>query len=186
MEKTTDMRSQTHSASARIWVDALACVMLFCVALLPVRSLAEGPDAEAASDAESARLRASIELLRSDIRTEKTEIISENIEFTAEQAAKFWPLHAEYNVALNRLFDERLYLINDYLGLYESMTDKQAEALAKRSFDWEARNTKLKRTWFKKFSKVITARKAAQFFQIEGRLNSAIDLQISAGLPLIR
>jgi hypothetical protein len=143
-------------------------------------------DVETLSDSEAARVRTSIELLRSDIRAEKTEIIAENLEFTSDEAAKFWPLHAEYHVALNKLFDERLYLINDYLLIHEAMTDKEAEALVKRSFDWETRQTKLKRQWFKKFSRVIPARKAAQFFQIEGRLNSAIDLQISAALPLIR
>jgi hypothetical protein len=177
-------QTQPESLSARIAVHA--GVMLLYTLFLPLPLHAQAEEAAAAADAESARLRTSIELLRSDIRTEKTEIIAENIEFTAEEAARFWPLHAEYHVALNKLFDERLYLINEYLGSHETMTDAQAEALAKRSFDWEASNTKLKRQWFKKFSRVIPARKAAQFFQIEGRLNSAIDLQVSAALPLIR
>lgn len=164
----------------------LACAALLCTALLPAVGWAQSEDDLALVDAEAAKLRSSIELLRSDIRTEKAEIISENIEFTAEEAIAFWPLHAEYHLALNKLLDERLYLINEYLGAYETMSDQQAKAFAKRAFDWEARNTKLKRVWFRKFSKVIPARKAAQFFQIEGRLNAAIDLQISAALPLIR
>jgi hypothetical protein len=160
--------------------------VLLCSALGPRPAVAEEADAEALADARAARLRTSIELLRSDVRAEKAEIIAENIEFTAEEALAFWPLHAEYNVALNELMDERLYLINEYLGMYDTMSDKQAQAIAKKAFDWEARTTKLKRKWFRKFSRVIPARKAAQFFQIEGRLNSAIDLQISASLPLIR
>jgi hypothetical protein len=66
------------------------------------------------------------------------------------------------------------------------MTDDQAVALAKKVFDWESKRTDLKKTWFKKFSKAVPARKAAQFFQIENQLNAALDLQLAAALPLIQ
>lgn len=180
------MKSQNTQSIWPARLTALMCATLFCATIFPHQSVAEEADAEAVADARAAKLRTSIELLRSDVRAEKAEIIAENIKFTAEEALVFWPLHAEYNVALNKLMDERLYLINEYLGIYETMTDKQAQAIAKKAFDWEARKTKLKRKWFKKFSRAVSPRKAAQFFQLEGRLNSAIDLQISASLPLIR
>ena len=63
------------------------------------------------------------------------------------------------------------------------MTDKQAEQLAKDAFDLEAQRLKLKRAWFKKFAKVVSAKKAAQFFQLENQLNAALDLRIAAALP---
>ena len=66
------------------------------------------------------------------------------------------------------------------------MTDQQATALAEKVFDLEKKRTDLKRTWFKKFSKVVPAKKAAQFFQIENQLNAALDLQLAAALPLIQ
>ena len=58
--------------------------------------------------------------------------------------------------------------------------------LAQKVFDWEEKHTKLKRTWFKKFSKVVPAKKAAQLFQIENQLNAAPDLRLAASLPLIK
>jgi hypothetical protein len=181
------MNTQPCSLNISNRIPALLCSGLLCAAVLAGAARAQSADTETPpSDEESARLRTSIELLRSDVRAEKAQIIAANITFTAEEAAAFWPLHTEYNAALNRLLDERLYLINEYLGLYERMTDKEATALATKVFDWEARSTKLKRTWFKKFSKAVSAKKAAQFFQLEGQLNAAIALQISANLPLIR
>jgi hypothetical protein len=141
---------------------------------------ATGPSIDAGN------LRAFIELARSDLRTQKTFIIAQNIQFTDDEAAEFWPLHSEYNLALNQLLDERLRLLNEYAGLYKTMTDQQATALANKVFGWEEKRTKLKRTWFKKFSKVVPAKKAAQFFQIENQLNAALDLQLAASLPLIK
>jgi hypothetical protein len=58
--------------------------------------------------------------------------------------------------------------------------------LAKRTFDLEKKKVDLKSKYFKKFSKIMPAKKAARFFQIENQLNTAIDLRVAASLPLIK
>ena len=135
---------------------------------------------------DAGNLRAFIELVRSDIKTQKTLIIAQIIQFTDAEAVEFWPLHSEYTVQLNKLLDQRLVLLEEYAAAYQNMTDAQATSLAQKVFDLEAKRVDLKRTWFKKFSKVVPARKAAQFFQIENQLNAALDLQLAAALPLIK
>ena len=131
-------------------------------------------------------LRAFIEMVRTDIQTEKATIIAENLSFTEDEAFEFWPLHREYSLELSKLFDQRLNLIRKHVANFEAMTDKQAEQLADDVFDLEAKRLKLKRTWFKKFAKVISSKKAAQFFQLENQLNAAIDLRVAAAMPLIK
>ncbi len=131
-------------------------------------------------------LRAFVALARSDLRTEKALIFAENIDFTGDEALEFWPLHREYDLAQNKLFDRRLGLITRYAQQYQAMSDKDATQLANDVFDLEAKRTSLKRKYFKKFSKVISPLKAARFFQIENQINLAIDLQIAAELPLIK
>ena len=166
----------------------LALTALAAALALTVAAPAQDSDARLAARAsiDAGNLRAFIELARSDLKTQKTLIIAQNIQFTDDEAAEFWPLHSEYNLALNRLLDERLRLLNEYAGFYKTMTDQQATTLANKVFAWEEKRTKLKRTWFKKFSKVVPAKKAAQFFQIENQLNAVLDLQLAASLPLIK
>lgn len=135
---------------------------------------------------DAGKLRAFIELARSDIRTEKTLIIAQNIQFTEDEATGFWAFHSDYNNELNKLLDQRLELLDHYAATYKDMTDKQAADLAGKAFNWEEKRTKLKRIWFKKFCKVIPAKKAAQFFQIENQLNAVLDLRLAASLPLIK
>jgi hypothetical protein len=158
------------------------------VAMSAFTSMAQQPDATPAASVQpdEGNLRAFIELVRSDIQTEKATIIAENIKFTDEEADEFWPLHREYSLELSKLFDLRLNLIRKHVGHFDNLTDKQAKQLAADAFDLEEKRLKLKRTWFKKFAKVITARKAAQFFQLENQLNAAIDLRVAAALPLIK
>ena len=101
------------------------------------------PPVTAAGRLDAGNLRAFIELARSDLKTQKTLIIAQNIQFTDDEAVEFWPLHSEYNLELNKLLDERLQLLNEYAGVYKTMTDQQATALAKKVFAWEEKRTKL-------------------------------------------
>lgn len=167
---------------------ALSLSALAVGLMLTAAALAQNSNAPQAKEPaiDAGNLRAFIELARSDLKTQKTLIIAQNIQFTDDEAAEFWPLHSEYNLELNQLLDERLQLLNEYAGLYKTMTDKQATALANKVLNLEEKRTRLKRTWFKKFSKVVPAKKAAQFFQIENQLNAALDLQLAAALPLIK
>jgi hypothetical protein len=131
-------------------------------------------------------LRAFVELVRSDIRTQKTYILAQNMELTNDEAVEFWPLQREYNLELNRLYDRRFALIRKFLSTYDSITDDQACQLADEALSLEESRTRLKRKYFTEFSKVITPRKAVRFFQIENQINAAIDLRIAAALPLIK
>jgi hypothetical protein len=41
-------------------------------------------------------VEAYIELLKSDLRTQKVAVITESMRFTDEGSAAFWPIHREY------------------------------------------------------------------------------------------
>jgi hypothetical protein len=84
------------------------------------------------------------------------------------------------------LLDERLELIQFYAENYHKMDDKLASSYNEKLFDLEDKRTKLKRTWFKNFSKAVTAKKAAQIFQIENQINRTLDEQLFGSLPRIQ
>jgi hypothetical protein len=166
---------------------AMPVAVLCLVAAGPLGAqTSKTPLPQPSPEPDEGNLRAFIELVRSDIKTEKTFIIAQNIHLTTDEAVEFWPLHRDYDLALTKLLDARLELIGDYLDVVDTMTDKQAAALAKSVFDLEEKRVDLKRKWFKKFCKVVPARKAAQFFQIENQINAALDLRLAAALPLIK
>ena len=177
-------QSQSHpiSRSAFLRSLALGAPLLSAPALM---AQADQPASPPPEKLDLGNLRAFVELARSDIRTQKAVIVAENIKFTNDEAVDFWPVQREYDLALNKLLDVRYAGILEFFNNLGSMTDAQATDLAKRAFDLEAKRTGLKRTYFKKFTKVIPAVKAARFFQIENQINLAIDLQIAASLPLI-
>ena len=73
-----------------------------------------------------------LELLRSDIEKETTAIITKNMEFSADEAAVFWPLYKSYTDEVDKLADRRIELIKRYAKGLATLTDEDADEMAER------------------------------------------------------
>jgi len=127
-----------------------------------------------------------IELMRSDLRTQKRAIVTQAMQMTEAQSEKFWPVYTEYEAELGKLNDERVQLIKDYGASYSSMNDKTAKDLIDRSFKLQESRTSLLKKYVGKMSKAVDMKSAARWAQVEHALDSAIDLQIASELPLLQ
>jgi len=140
----------------------------------------------AGARAQSADLEPYLELLRSDVRTQKVALITEAMEFTTEDASKFWPIYREYETNMAKLGDERVAILKDFVIAYDTMDDVKAKALLDRSFKFEEQRRQLFKKTVDKVGKQMSPVAAARFFQVENQINRLIDLQIASQLPLIR
>ena len=135
---------------------------------------------------ETLNLTAYAELLRSDLRAQKVAILTQLMEFTAEEDAKFWPIYREYDVEMSKLGDERVALISEYAKNYSSLTDPVAEKLALQALDLETRRQALKMKYYERINKTLSPRTALRFLQVEQQLLLIIDLQILSSLPIAK
>ena len=158
------------------WVLAL----LACARLAHAQTAA--PAAAAAT--REANLRAYVELLRSDLRAQKVAVISEVMEFTEAEDAKFWPVYRQYEAELAKINDDRMALIKEYSGSYDALTDATADRLALRALDLESRRQTLTKTYYDRFKSVVSPKTAARFIQVEHQILLLLDLQIAASLPI--
>jgi hypothetical protein len=140
----------------------------------------------AAADARDANLRAYVELLRADVRGQKVAILTEMMDFTEQEDAKFWPIYREYDVELSRINDERVTLIQEYAKNYEQMTDAVADRIAIGALGLEGRRHALKLKYYDRLKSALSPKTAARFLQVENQLLMILDLQISAALPVVK
>lgn len=127
-----------------------------------------------------------ITLLRSDVKTKKVEIIRQNLTLTDEQSRKFWPLQQSYENDLSKLGDERVNVIRDYAKSWDNLADAEAKDLGNRLLDFQKKRVDLRKKYFDRISKEVTATIAAKFFQIEIQLEDLIDLGIASSVPLVK
>ena len=154
------------------------CLFAILVATLALPALA-------AFAQDNSTLDSDIQVLRSDLRAQKTQIISDNLKLSDPESKAFWPVYREYETELSKLNDEKVSIIKDYAASYDNMTDAQVQSLADRSFKLEGKRNDLKQKYFKKISKAVSPKTAARFIQLENRLDLLMNLQIADSVPMV-
>jgi hypothetical protein len=127
-----------------------------------------------------------LELLRKDIRSIKKQLIAANLTLADSEATKFWPVYEQYSADMGKINDTRTAIIKDYAEEYGTLTDEQADGLIRRWLDTDIEQTKLRQRYVPTFRKVLPGKKAATFFQLDRRISTMIDLQLTSQLPLVQ
>jgi len=134
---------------------------------------------------DNSTLESDIQVLRSDLRAQKTQIISDQLKLSDAEGKSFWPIYREYETELSKLNDEKVAIIKDYATSYDTITDTQIQSLADRTFKLDNKRTDLKQKYFKKISKAVSPKTAARFIQLENRLDLLLNLQLADSIPMI-
>jgi hypothetical protein len=159
---------------------AVSMAAMMILTSVSVRQIqAQAPASQSSTDQD-------IELLRKDIRSQKKQIIAANIQVTDAEAEKFWPLYDQYTAELVKINDAKYAAIKDYATNYDTLTDEKALSLIRQVLGVDQSVTQLRQKYLPMFSKVISGKKTALFFQLDRRLVMLIDLQLASQIPMVQ
>lgn len=128
-------------------------------------------------------LSSAIEVARAGMQADRATIITVAMNFSDKDAAAFWPIYRQYEYQRSKLDDRRVVVIKEYAQKYPTLTDAEAKAMAEQMFECDSRQAVLKKTYFKKFNKVLPALTVTKFFQAERRIDLLMDMNVEASLP---
>jgi hypothetical protein len=137
------------------------------------------------SDARKKNIQEYIELLRSDVRQQKAEMMGAVMQLSAADAAKFWPIYSEYDAELAKVNDLRVANIQEYARTYSEMTDAKADELIQNALGYEKQRSELLAKYYERVKQALGAITAARFVQVEHQLLLIIDLQAASSLPIV-
>jgi hypothetical protein len=138
-----------------------------------------------AADAQKKNTQAYIDLMRRNVRQDKAEILGSIMALSAADAAKFWPIYADYDTQLAKLNDQRVEIIKDYAQNYNDMTDQKADELMQKALAYQKQREELLVGTYERVKQALGAITAARFAQVEHQLLLIIDLQIDSALPVV-
>jgi hypothetical protein len=138
------------------------------------------------ADAKEKNIQEYIELMRSNVRDEKSQIMGAVMQLDIDDAAKFWPIYSQYDAELTKLNNLRVENIQDYARNYSQMTDAKADELIQRSLDYQKQRGELLAKYYQVMKQSVGAITAARFLQVEHQLLLIIDLQIASSLPIVQ
>src|SRR5215468_6614537 len=128
-----------------------------------------------ASKEADASIDEEIAMLRSDLRSNRKQVVAANMKLTDAEAEKFWPTYDQYVNELVKINDAKYALIKEYLQS-TNMTEEQADSLSRRWLTVDESVVQLRLKYIPIFRRALSARSAALFFQIDRRVQMMIDL----------
>jgi hypothetical protein len=150
------------------------------------QSTQQQPTQSTTADAKEKNIQEYIELMRSNVRDEKSQIVGAVMQLDIDDAAKFWPIYSQYDAELTKLNTLRIENIQDYANNYSQMTDAKADELIQRSLDYQKQRGELLAKYYQVMKQSVGAITAARFLQVEHQLLLIIDLQIASSLPIVQ
>ncbi|MEJ2010426.1 MAG: hypothetical protein P8Z30_20115 [Acidobacteriota bacterium] len=126
-----------------------------------------------------------IELLRQDVQSKKMEIITAAMNFTDAEASAFWPVYRDYANQQQKMGDKKYQIIKEYAANYDNMSNAKAAELTQQMFQLDKATFENRTAYWPRFEKVLGAKRAAKFFQVDRRLSLMIDLELSTDIPIL-
>jgi hypothetical protein len=125
-----------------------------------------------------------LQLLKSNLRSQKKQLVAVNMGLTDDEAEKFWPVYDRYAAESSKVYDTKISLLQEYLDNYQTMSGDQAENYLRRRAAVEQDMMQVRLKYLPEFRHVLTGRETALFYQIDWRLDLMINLQL-AQAPVI-
>ena len=127
-----------------------------------------------------------LEEFRADVQAKRSDVLAKNISLSAAEAAKFWPLYEKFQAEQNVIVDAQLKGIQEYAANYDKLDDAKALAFIDVQLKRDEAMAALRRKWLPQFQKVVSTPTAVRVMQIDRRLSQAMQVALSARIPLVR
>ena len=124
------------------------------------------------------------QVLISQIQTDKRAVVLSTLQLTDAQVAEFTPLYDEFQAKMKQIMTRGSDVVNKFAANYGSMTDDAAKDIMKEFFKVRRDRNELIEDYAKKFQRKLPATKVLQWVQVENKLNTLLDVQAAAIIPI--
>jgi len=129
-----------------------------------------------------------LEIIHEKLKADKKLIVTKYMELTEPEAQKFWPVYEEYQKDLQKLNERLASLLQSYAADYrnKSLTDEKAKKLLDEWLALDKDEASHRKTYAPKVLKVLPAKKAARYLQIENEFRLLLKYDLAATVPLVQ
>ncbi len=163
----------------------IAHLMVVATCALGFGSTAAAQSQPQGGETAEPRIHEVIELTRSVVQTQRKAIVANAMQLTEQESQAFWPVYRAYHAEIDLLNDRLAALITDYLKDTVNVSQGEAEEMLDEYLSIRAERIKLKQKHVKRFQKVLPSIKAVRYYQVENKLDAAVDLELAKSIPLI-
>ena len=139
----------------------------------------------AAADTSTLPEQEQLGVLLQTIRANRRALVEVNLQLSAEEAAKFWPLYDRYQQELNAIGDRIAAVVKEYIDNFATVSNEKALELIGNYLTAEADRLQVRRTYLPEFAKVVPGRTVARFYQIENKMDAVLRYDLASTIPVV-
>jgi len=155
----------------------------FALAILAL-SMLSGASAIAASDAGNRPSSSQDQMDIAAARADRRALVSDNMNLTKEQAAKFWPVYDAYEAKMGRVEERHVAEVHSFAEHYETLTDTDADKKLDEVMAVRQARLDVQKEFIPKFRAAVGSIPTTRFFQIDNKLNALVQCELAKALPL--
>jgi hypothetical protein len=163
----------------------LATLLIGCAAAVAQDKVVKSDPPAKSDQPDQPITDADIQMLRTNLRSERKQVIAANMQLTDAEAVKFWPIYDQYISELVTNNNKKYDLIKQYVQQQGNLTDAQADAAVNQWIQVDESVAQLRLKYAPQFRAILSAKKTALFYQVDRRIQLMIDLQLASALPVI-
>jgi hypothetical protein len=127
-----------------------------------------------------------LQQLRSAVKQDKRAYVASVLALNEAEAKRFWPVYSLYQRTLEMADRRRARALIDVAGMDRPISDPYAKTLALELIAADEIEIKARRTLQNRLMRVLPARKAARYLQLESKIRAVEAYDVAASMPLVR
>jgi hypothetical protein len=129
-----------------------------------------------------------LEITDEELKADKKLIVAKYMELTESEAKTFWPVYEEHQKDLQKLNERLRSLLQSYATEYQSnsLSDDKAKKLLDEWIALDKDEASHRKIYAAKVLKVLPAKKAARYVQIENEFRVLLKYHLAATVPLVQ
>jgi Spy/CpxP family protein refolding chaperone len=120
------------------------------------------------------------------IQSDKKAVVAKAMDLTPEEAAKFWPMYESFQRELAVPQNAVTRALLDYIAARDNLTDANAKRIVEQMLAAQKDEARLRDKYYRQALKVLPARKAARYVQIENKIDAIVRIEGAKAVPLVR
>ena len=117
-------------------------------------------------------------------RAQRKATVGANMNLTADEATRFWPVYDAYEAKMDRVEDRHVRELKEFAAKYANFTDADAKKKLDEVMAIQQARLDVQRQFIPQFLGAISQVKVTRFYQIDNKIQALIQCDIAQLVPL--
>jgi Spy/CpxP family protein refolding chaperone len=120
------------------------------------------------------------------IQADRRGIVARSMDLTPDEKKKFWPLYEQFERELAVPQASLTRAVLDYIASEGTLTDANAKRITEQMLAAVRDEARLHDKQYRQLLKVLPARKASRYMQIENKMQAVVRYESAKAIPLLQ